>query len=270
MDRLRPLQALLLYTLLPGCDPREPPPPAAIDEQQASVAAARALVEIMTATGLEADSSAATLQVCGQPFEATAIVESQSQLDGQHLVGLRVELAAPGLPAGTPAGALAAGSVGIGITQAEAVDVAVAEWAQLYGQALAGALAGTTARSIQVGPYRAAPGATGIRGAQPAAWNPVLDRQALTERVAPELEQILPGSHPAGLHSLDLVLMVEGEGPPQGECRVDGQASPELCAALADMPWPRAEPGYLLKQVYLLVPPELGSCASSPVKSATG
>ena len=56
----------------------------------------------------------------------------------------------------------------------------------------------------------------------------------------------------AKLHAVTLTLVLRNGAPTEGECRLDGQVSEELCRIARAFDWPAPTTTYMLKQYYVL------------------
>lgn len=161
--------------------------------------------------------------------------------------------------------ALGSGSIGIGSNEDDAFAAAVEEWVLQYGTPISQAIwpegvrDPALTRTFPTGRHEVVVGPTGIRGEPPRSWRdgkpPDLGAQ-IVDAAAPLLDSLLTTSSP--YHAITLTLAIGKGGGLEGECRVDGRVSPELLAAMAQVPWPAAESTVLWKQ-YLVVREQAGS-----------
>ncbi len=89
----------------------------------------------------------------------------------------------------------------------------------------------------------------------------------LHRRFFQKLDTVLPPlirSGAAKLHAVNLTLMFRKGAPTEGERRLDGQVSEELCRIAKVFDWPAPTTTYMLKQYYVL------SLDSNALKSAAG
>ena len=218
-------------------------PPAGAD---ISNRCADALAELARAGTVEASASGNTVILAGKPLRLNARVEEERQAGSQWLVGIAVQVAAPG-----NASALAEGAVGIGATRADAVDTAIVEWAELAGAAFIRAIA-VRERSkevFSVGGVGVYPGFAEVRGSPGLSWSLANNKQ-LVALMAPGLAGLSRGR----LHGLSVSILVDEKGTVRGECRVDGAASSAALASALRYPWPKSTGAYVFKQYYVLQP----------------
>ncbi len=53
------------------------------------------------------------------------------------------------------------------------------------------------------------------------------------------------------MHALTLTLVFKEGSPLQGECRLDGQVSPEVLTSVQRYAWPKVTDTFMLKQYYV-------------------
>ena len=142
------------------------------------------------------------------------------------------------------------GSVGTGDDRRNAIDTAVSEWATAVGEALLGAV-GIRIRKEprQMSGFLVYEGPVGIRGSSTLTVSAEQQRQ-LNERISTFIAGMehLPGA----LHSISLMLIVQVDGTIHGECRLDGNVSPELLKVMQSLSWGQKGTQYLVKQFYVL------------------
>jgi hypothetical protein len=182
-----------------------------------------------------------------------AVVDKLVNHDGNVIVGLDVQCKVDGVPAD----ALYSGSLGIERTPEAAAQVAVEEWIGQYGLPIISGLRKTSDRGFSSGRYLVFPGLFGIRGEAPTAIKADDSIADLHRRFFQKLDTALPrliSSGAATLHAVNLTLVLRKGGPIEGECRVDGQVSDELCRIAKAFDWPAPTTTYMLKQYYVLRP----------------
>lgn len=183
--------------------------------------------------------------------------------DGKVIVGLEVHCTVDGVPAET----LSSGSLGIESTPEAAAQEAIAEWIKQFGMAMIDGLRRNPGRSFASGQFVVFPGLFGVRGDAPEAIVAGASMLDLHRRFFQKLTTALPPlitSRTAKLHAVNLTLMLRKGAPTEGECRLDGQVSEEVCRIAKAFDWPAPTTTYMLKQFYVL------STESNAVESAAG
>jgi hypothetical protein len=193
----------------------------------------------------------ATIRTGSRTLGVRAVVDKVISKDGKVVVGLDVQCKVDG----APADALYSGSLGIEGTPEAAARVSVEEWVGQYGIAILDAFREKSDRGFQSGRFVVFPGLLGIRGDAPATIKEGASIIKLHRRFLQKLDTSLPAlisSDAVRLHALNLTLVLRKGVPTQGECRVDGQVSEELCRIAKEFDWPAPTTTYMLKQYYVL------------------
>lgn len=140
------------------------------------------------------------------------------------------------------------GSIGIGSTRNEAINVCIEEWFAVFGLPFTNMLNNDTGVSIQG--MRIFPGLMGIRGKLPENTWLKGDGETTEKIISPMLEQIK--MEKGEIVPVDIKLMIGAGGVSDGECRINNIVSEQLLANLKRLPWPSSNEGYLYKQFYLI------------------
>ena len=209
-----------------------------LDEQYAT-----ALVALAHELHIDATASGTRVTLAGAEVNLKARIEQEVQQGPKWLVGIAVKT---GLPAGV---SLTAGSIGVGATRQDAIDIAVTEWGQLVGVAILNGVA-LKERSGQViarNGFVLYPGARGNRGPEEPPWSD--DQHArLVELITPELTGLASGR----LHDLSLSVLVNPTGEVDGDCRLDGASSQSILNAVKTFSWPTLKTSYIFRRYYLV------------------
>lgn len=140
------------------------------------------------------------------------------------------------------------GSVGIGSSREEAINVCIQEWFGVFGIAFTNMLNGDN--SIAVSNMKVFPGLMGIRGKLPEnTWpkgNDEIARRIISQ-IQPQMR-----SQTGDLIPIDIKLYIGINGVVDGECRVDNHVSIQLLNNLKQLSWPSSKEGYMFKQFYLI------------------
>lgn len=215
--------------------------------REASRRAAEALFRRFREAGHPAELLGNRVTVGPWSIIIVARIENQDQRDRKHLagVGFAIGLQEKHIPT------LYAGTVGIGASREEAVEVAAEEWSQLVGVALVRALVATKSLA---GAGEAKPrlysGGVGVRGSAGDASFEAVSR-ALYPALTPFAEALVQEDL-TGIHSVAVMVNVDGRRAVDGECRLDGRVSPALLDAVRSLPWPPGQPGYLFKEFFVV------------------
>lgn len=191
---------------------------------------------------MEVGAAGARVTLAGKDLDLSARIEQEGQQQSKWVVGIAVRTSVPGDPSHI------AGSVGVGDTRADALDTAVAEWAQLAGVAILNGVVlreRSTERLVHDG-YVFYPGTTGVRGPEQPAWSNE-DRLRLLALITPELPKLTESQ----LHDVSLSLAVNPAGDVQGECRLDGASSQAILDAVKTFSCPKLKTPYIFKQYYV-------------------
>ncbi len=140
------------------------------------------------------------------------------------------------------------GSIGIGSTKEEALNVCIQEWVAIFGIPFTNML--NDKESIKVSNLKVFPGLMGTRGNPPAkTWLKGYDE--MTNKMISKIQQEIK-SKPGNLVSVDIKLMIGKSGVTDGECRIDNEVSQNLLNDLKQLDWPPSDEEFILKQFYLI------------------
>jgi len=138
------------------------------------------------------------------------------------------------------------GSIGIGSSREEAIDVCIQEWFGAFGISFTNML--NDSESVHVSNLKVFPGLMGIRGNLPEnAWF----KGDLTYKIIPQI-QIPIKNKSDGIVPIDIKLLIGKTGVIDGECRINNQVSTQLLNDLKQLNWPSSDEGYMFKQFYLI------------------
>jgi|JI8StandDraft_1071087.scaffolds.fasta_scaffold18542_2 hypothetical protein len=141
-----------------------------------------------------------------------------------------------------------AGSIGIGSTQAEAINVCLEEWFAAVGIPLTNVMKGDN--SIPLANCFAYPGLMGIRGELPENTWVNGDYQMAFTILNHIQDEITPPT--GGIIPIEIKLNIGATGVLDGECRIHNKVSPQILEKLKLLPWPTSYKGYLFKQFYFV------------------
>lgn len=145
-------------------------------------------------------------------------------------------------------GLINVGSIGIGSTKEEALNVCIQEWIAIFGIPFANML--NDSESIKVSNMKVFPGLMGTRGNPPAkTWLKGYDE--MTNKMISKIQQEIK-SKPGNLVSVDIKLKISKSGVTDGECRIDNEVSQNLLNELKQLDWPPSDEEFILKQFYLI------------------
>jgi len=143
------------------------------------------------------------------------------------------------------------GVVGVGRDRDGALQNATREWAMYVGQALLPALGVRIGEEPQkIRDFLVYKGLVGIREASGTHATPLTKEQykQLLEGMAPFIRGM--EQSPGDLHSIALTILVKN-GIADGECRLDGHASPELFKTIRSIAWSQNGSDYIYKQFFV-------------------
>lgn len=211
-----------------------------LSERCARVLAATAK---LSSTKITVSNSGPDVSVAGRQVHVRARIENRKRSREKYFVALAVDLFVDGVLQ-----PLTFGAVGVGNTDQDAEDTAIAEWAQYVGIALFEALASDRDRGLPLDSFAAYAGLTGVRGAE------VSLPEHMTRDLLEPLKTAAPllNSTESEFHSISIMVTVQEGAVTGGECRVDGLISSEALTAVQGFPWPKTPAEYLLKQFYIL------------------
>lgn len=138
------------------------------------------------------------------------------------------------------------GSIGIGATREEAIDVCIQEWFGAFGISFIDML--NDSNSIRVSNLKVFPGLMGIRGKMPeSTWF----NDEMTNKIISQI-QIPIKNNSDGIVPLDIKLLIGKTGVIDGECRINNQVSTQILNDLKQLNWPSSDERYMFKQFYLI------------------
>jgi hypothetical protein len=130
----------------------------------------------------------------------------------------------------------------------KACEQSVQDWFLAFGSPLFNALADQPP-TVASGGFRVYAGAQGFRGTPGGEW---LDgSHDMHHKVLAAISSVLPEVD-GHFHALNIAVAVAPDGAAKGNCRVDAKQSAEVDSAMATLPWPRTDSGYMFKQCYVL------------------
>ncbi|WP_445712471.1 DUF6348 family protein [Flavobacterium sp.] len=140
------------------------------------------------------------------------------------------------------------GSIGIGTSKDEAVEVSIHEWFAVFGIPFTNMLRDTN--SISLSNMKIFSGLMGIRGTLPEnTWMDGSDE--MNKKIISQIKNQINFSK-ATLIPIDIKLMVGPNGVTDGECRLGNEVSIELLDALKKIDWPKQSDSFMFKQFYLV------------------
>jgi hypothetical protein len=179
------------------------------------------------------------LLVKGQRIEVIPSLEHSAQQGGTWLAGVRFDMRIDG----TVEPKFSFGTVGIGESTEGAQREAIQEWRAYFTTAFVAAMLPGD-RGLDVKDFRVFPGALGIRGPS-------------TETVAKalhDMDRTLLSEPSKGAFQMTLNVMIarSGDGKVEGECRLNGVASPQCWSLVSRVSWPTNGSSYLFRKYYIL------------------
>jgi hypothetical protein len=140
------------------------------------------------------------------------------------------------------------GSIGIGSSKEEAVDVCIQEWFAAFGVPFTNML--NNEKSVTVAGMKVFPGLMGIRGQLPEnTW--LKGDDYMTNKIISQLQEEVKAVS-ARIIPIDIKLMIGNGGVVNGECRIGNEVSAEVFSSLKKLDWPSAQEPFMLKQFYLI------------------
>ena len=186
-----------------------------------------------------------TIEVGGRHLEVLPYAERCNVREAQHLCGVRFDIHADGVKDAR----LSFGVVGNGTSREAAHRDAVHHWWVAFAFPLIRSLADQRT-DFGHSPYAAYPGAMVVRGKPPGGW---IDGSTKMHQQLTTVLTAVVGEKPV-VRSIDLKVIVDGEGSVNGECRVNGVVSHDVLGELRKLSWPAGDPdsGYRFYQTYIL------------------
>jgi hypothetical protein len=260
----------------PACTPRESQPVAGSEKQEPTLGgmrpgdadaidlaskAAGTLAKIFRSVSLETTQAGTTVTVAGTPVAVATRINNRVRQANQHIVAAEFDVSVGGIRSPE----LVAGVVGIGDSPDTACDSAVEEWAGQYGIPIGFAVAarlgasGPPARGDETAKFYAMKvvdgqtlfhGLPGLRGAAKQPETVVSDeflRRVAEVVVAGMRQRASSGQY----RSATVQVVVKGPSVTDGECRIDGVASPDVLKVLSRWTWPEGAPSYMFKLFFV-------------------
>ncbi|MGC4070231.1 MAG: DUF6348 family protein [Polyangiaceae bacterium] len=232
-----------------------------IDASLLSTKGSAMLASTFRALGLHAVEQDSAVSVANRSISVVARIDNRAQKDTRSILAATFEVLIDGRRIPT----LTGGAIGVGETPVQARDTAAADWAFQYGAPIGFALAttlGAEGRPTATDPLARLYGKTevdgqglfygppGIRG-RTAAPDEVASI-AFLRTVATSVVRLLRCKSPAcEYRSTTILILVEGSAVTGGECRLDGDVSPELLDTLSKLTWPEGAPKYVFKLFFV-------------------
>jgi hypothetical protein len=271
--------ALLLVAemvAMSACTPRESQPVAGSEKQEPTVGgmipgdadaidlgskAAATLAKMFRSLSLETTQVGAMVTVAGTQVSVETRINNRLQQANQHILAAEFDVSVGGIRSPE----LRAGVVGIGDSPDGARDSAIEEWVAQYGIPIGFAVAarlgasGPPAREDETAKFYAMQvvdgqtlfhGLPGLRGAAKQPDTVVSDeflRRVAEAVVASMRQRTSSGRYRSGT----VQLVVHGSSVTGGECRIDGEISPDVLKALSSWTWPEGAPSYMFKLFFV-------------------
>jgi hypothetical protein len=177
-------------------------------------------------------------------IEIIPYLEKTVQKDNQWLCGVRYEI----LINNKKREEFNYGTVGVGDSKEDAIEVSVIEWISLAGLTLFDYFF-NTGTSFELEKFKVYHGFTGIRGDEPGGW---LDgsKDMHIKLLGTILNSITVNFSPVS--SVSLLIFKEPNNIIDGECKINGQISQKVLTILKLLKWPERS-SYSFKQFYILV-----------------
>lgn len=140
------------------------------------------------------------------------------------------------------------GSIGIGNSKEEAVNVSIQEWFAVFGLPLSDML--NNKKGYEISEMLVFSGLMGIRGHLPEnTW--INGDNEMTAKIISNCSELIKSVNDE-LVSVDIKLMIGNDGVLEGECRLGNKVSIALLNKLKAIDWPASDAGYLFKQFYIV------------------
>lgn len=139
------------------------------------------------------------------------------------------------------------GSIGIGLTKQEALNICIEEWLTSFGIPFTNLLSDTM--GFEMAGLKIFPGPMGTRGDLPKnTW--LAGDAAMHEKIIAQIKkQIL--NAPGTIVPVDIKMMV-GQNVIEGDCKISNNNSLDMLASLKLLTWPASNSEFMFKQVYLI------------------
>ncbi|MGH1384689.1 DUF6348 family protein [Kordia sp.] len=140
------------------------------------------------------------------------------------------------------------GSIGIGNSREEAVNVSIQEWIAVFGIPLSDML--NNKNGYKISETIVFSGLMGIRGNLPKnTW--LNGDSEMTAKIISHISQLIKSAKDE-IVSVDIKLIIGNNGVLDGECKLGNKVSIELLNQLKTIEWPASGEGYLFKQFYII------------------
>ncbi len=185
------------------------------------------------------------IAVKGQRIDVIPSVEQVVNQGGRWINGVRFDLRIDGKDEPK----FTFGAVGIGDSKEEAQKVAIQEWLAYFGKSFVPAMLRLD-QGIDLEGFIVYPGFLGIRGQSTEKVAEALGD--MDKRIFSALAPMLSDqSHGAFPMTLNFMIVSQGDGKVEGECRLNSVGSTQGLSLLSQLPWPKNGSPYLLKKYYI-------------------
>ena len=139
------------------------------------------------------------------------------------------------------------GSIGIGNSRDEAINVSIQEWFATFGIPLSDML--NNKNGLKISETIVFSGFMGIRGNLPKnTW--LKGDEEMTTKIISHLSELIKAVN-SEIVSIDIKLLIGSNGVLDGECRLGNKVSTKAFNQLKSIEWPTSDEQYLFKQFYI-------------------